>query len=609
MFIRATPVPRKDGSRAYTYRLVRSERVGDRVRQKTLLNLGVGFDLPREQWRPVAQLTRRLLHGEEPLFEVEPEVRRVAEDLVRRLRGRQSRAAPRGARGKSVMRVDLDSLAHEDARSVGGERLSLEALEQLGFRALLRERGLSERDARIATALVMAKMLHPTSELGTERWLRDRSATLELLELDRGVGVSDTKLLRMGDQLWRHRKALQDGLYARERRLLGQPGAIVFYDLSNTWHTGGRTGGSELLRFGRSKQKRNDCRLVTLGLSLDSFGFPAGFEVLPGNISEPKTLAGALRRLSGSGEGSEKPTVVMDAGIMTEANLKWLREEGYGWITVSRTGRPVPPEREPDVTVRTRAKHEVRAWKLEEEDGELRLCAVSEGRKATEDRVLARRRQKFEAELTRLHEGLTIPHRTKKYAPVLQRVGRLKERYSRVQQQYEIEVEKGRGAKATAVKWSRRKAHGAADASAGACLMRTSHGDWDLERILRTYWRLTGIEATFRSLKADLGLRPVWHRKDQRIAAHLFIALLAYHAVHLIRTRLRAAGIRWSWSTIRDRLAPWVRVTTTLRGADGSLIVNRQDVRPAADLVSVAKAMGVKVGLHRRRGVEPPGRG
>ncbi len=142
---------------------------------------------------------------------------------------------------------------------------------------------------------------------------------------------------------------------------------------------------------------------MTLRLSPDSFGCPAGFEVLPGNISEPKTLAGALRRLSGSGE----ETVVMDAGIMTEANPKWLREEGYGWITVSRTGRPVPPERAPDVTVRTRAKHEVRAWKLEEEDGEPRLCAVSEGRKATENGVLARRRQKFEAELTRLHEGPT----------------------------------------------------------------------------------------------------------------------------------------------------------------------------------------------------------
>ncbi len=383
----------------------------------------------------------------------------------------------------------------------------------------------------------------------------------------------------------------------------------MFYDLTNTWHTGGRTTEGELLRFGRSKQKRSDCRLVTLGLALDGAGFVRQFEVLPGNVSEPATLESSVRRLEGGlREGERRPTVVMDAGIATEENLGWLREQGYDWITVSRSKRPAPPEGEPEAQLRTAAGHEVRAWRLGEESGELRLCAVSEGRKATDEAALARYRARYEGELSRLHEGLTIRYRMKRHDRVVEKVGRLKERFARVGKQYEVKVEKGKGPNATAVKWNRREKYEEADASAGAYLLRTSHRDWELEKVLRTYWRLTGVEATFRSLKVDLGLRPIWHRKDARIAAHLFIALLAYHAVRLIRTRLRAAGIRSSWSTLRDRLRPWGRVTTTMRTEDGSLIVNRQDVRVGAELAEVGRLMGVRPGLYRRRHVEAAAR-
>ncbi len=108
-------------------------------------------------------------------------------------------------------------------------------------------------------------------------------------------------------------------------------------------------------------------------------------------------------------------------------------------------------------------------------------------------------------------------------------------------------------------------------------------------------------EATFRALKTELGLRPIWHVKHSRIAAHLFLAVLAYHAVHLIRTRLKARGIRLSWDSIRTRLRPWVRMTTTIRETNGRLIVNRQDVRPPAQVAQIARAAGVEPHHHRRR--------
>ncbi len=109
-----------------------------------------------------------------------------------------------------------------------------------------------------------------------------------------------------------------------------------------------------------------------------------------------------------------------------------------------------------------------------------------------------------------------------------------------------------------------------------------SASDWGTEQIVRTYWRLTEIEATFRSLKTELGLRPIWHVKHSRIAAHLFLAVLAYHAVHLIRTRLKARNIPLSWDGIRTRLRPWVRMTTTIRETNGLIGIGRMSVlRPS----------------------------
>ena len=606
VYIRATKTHTKDGKTAKSYRLSRSVRIGDKVRQESLLNLGVDYPVPKEQWRDVVLVTEVLLAGQRPMLAVPPDIEAAAEDLVRRLRTQglaRSRAETPGRDG-AVATVDLDSLEHEDARSAGGERVCLAGLEELGFRDLLREQGVGGRDARVATALVVAKMLHPSSEREALRWLQGDSAALELLNLDRGKALSLQKLYRTGDVLWRFRRELQAGLFRRERKLLELPDTIVFYDLTNTWYTG--RPDEKLLRFGRSKERRNNCPLVTLALSLDGAGFPRGCEVLAGDVSEAATLAAALARFeaevgAGDGQGGKKPTVILDAGIATEENIAWLRERGYGWICVSREVRPAPPEGEADITLTTSAKQEVAVWKLDGDGAEVRLYAVSEAKQATEEAMLARQRERYEAALQHLHEGLTIPHRRKLFEKVVEMVGRLRERYAGVSSQYEVQVTKGEGANATAVRVTRPKRYGARDAGAGSYLLRSSHPDWNTEEIVRTYWRLTEIEATFRALKTELGLRPIWHLKHRRIAAHLFLAVLAYHAVHLIRTRLKARGIPLSWDSIRTRLRPWVRVTTTIRETNGRLIVNRQDVRPPAQVAQIARATGVEPHHYRWR--------
>ena len=619
MFIRRVQTrPRAGSLQPYaSFRLVRSVRSGSSVRQLTLLNLGAHFSVPQQQWPALCELVEAIRSGQTPLIEPAPDLLQAAQQIADRL----SLSALPDSASNDLAHVHLDSLDHRLVRSVGPERLALHALRELRFTDALHDLGVSSRDARIASALVLARMLHPSSEREAHAWLSQHSAALELLGLDSGAPLSLAKLYRIGDLLWHHRQALETALFRRERRLLELPPTIAFYDLTNV-HYHGRPRAD--LRHGRSKQKRSDCPLVTLGLTLDAAGFPCRSEILPGNVCEPATLAKAITRLGQLLGDGPRPTVVMDAGLSTAKTIAWLRAQAYDWITVRRGGAD-PPAQDPELSFRTRHGTAARAWRLRSADGESELCLWSEERQAKDDAILAKQRERFERELRALHEGLAKKGCTKRYDKVVERLGRLKERYKRVSRQYELHVEQaqpaptgqagppgppGRKAQrpksgqprlAEAVRWERNDQHARKDARAGTYVLRTSHTDWDLERVARTYWQLTEIEATFRSLKSEIGLRPIWHAKQERIRAHLFIAVLAYHGVHLLRRRLGARGIHDSWETIRRKLANWMRLTTTLVTAGGERIECRQDSRPDQAAAALARAAGVQPQLHRVR--------
>ncbi len=623
MFIRRVQTrPRTASAQPYaSFRLVRSVRSGNSVRQLTLLNLGAHFSVPQPQWPALCELVAAIRSGHAPLIEPDPELLQTAQQIADRL----SLSALPDSADDDLAHVHLDSLDHRFVRSVGPERLALHALRELRFADALHQLGVSSRDARIASALVLARMLHPSSEREAHAWLSQHSAALELLGLDSGAPLSLAKLYRIGDLLFHHREALETALFRRERSLLELAPTIAFYDLTNV-HYHGRPRAD--LQHGRSKQKRDDCPLVTLGLTLDAAGFPCRSEILPGNVSEPATLERAITRLGRLLGDGPRPTVVMDAGLSTAATIAWLSAQGYDWITVRRGGAD-PPGEDPELSFRTRHGTAAKAWRLRTQDGESELCLWSAERQAKDDAILAKQRERFEGELQALHAGLTKKGCTKRYDKVVERLGRLKERYKRVSGQYELRVERApatsdepaeaAGAEgrqqprkkssqpplAAALRWQRNDQHARKDARAGTYVLRTSHTDWDLERVARTYWQLTEIEATFRSLKSEIGLRPIWHAKQDRIRAHLFIAVLAYHGVHLLRRRLGAHGIHDSWQTIRRKLANWMRLTTTLVSAEGERIECRQDSRPDSEAAALARAAGVQPQLHRVRSRTP----
>ena len=223
------------------------------------------------------------------------------------------------------------------------------------------------------------------------------------------------------------------GLFGNTQELLGFDETIVFYDLTNTYYTGRQRG--TLLKYGRSKEKRSDCPLVTLAVVLDGSGFPRTANILPGNTCEPNTLRQAIAQLNG-----DKPTVIMDAGIATAANLAYLKEQGLDWICVQRTKTPVVPDRKPDETFQTTTQTQVRAWALGVQDHVQKVYLHSAARQAVSDQILHKKRTEFESAMAYLNEGLGGKGRPKKQAVIERKVGRLTEKYKIVAYQYEVKV-------------------------------------------------------------------------------------------------------------------------------------------------------------------------
>ena len=380
-------------------------------------------------------------------------------------------------------------------------------------------------------------MAQPSSERAARRWLGERSALGELLGVEFAT-FGPMRLYRASDALMAHREAIEHHLFDRAMDLFDLRPTVTLYDLTNTYFEGEARGQPKALR-GHSKDKRTDCPLLTLGLVLDASGFVRRSQVFAGNVREHHTLAGMLDAL----DAPRAALVVMDRGIATEDRLHWLREQGYRYLVVSRERtRHFDPEAA--LRIETASKHGVHLHKVLSDDGqEVRLYCFSEERAAKERGIAERFAQRFESALTELSQGLSKPRTRKRLDQVWQRIGRLKEKSRGIAQHYDIELDTDEsGQRATAVRFTRRPLSGTMMTHPGVYCLRSSETDWDEATLWRTYFTLTDLEAVFRSLKSELGLRPVYHHKPIRADGHLFITVIAYQLVQVIRTRLRQAA-------------------------------------------------------------------
>ena len=226
--------------------------------------------------------------------------------------------------------VAVDSLELTRPRSVGVEHAGLAAMSWLGLDAVMRDVGLSAVQLAAAAASVIGRMAAPGSELATFRWVTERSALGELLEVD-FEAMPLIRLYRTSDLLVRHREKIEEALFRNITDLFELNTTVTLYDLTNTYFEGDAAGNDKAAR-GHSKEQRSDCPLVTLGLVLDGSGFVRRSKMFAGNVTEGTTLAEMLQGLAASAGA----LVIMDRGIATEANIDWLKQRGYRYLVVSR---------------------------------------------------------------------------------------------------------------------------------------------------------------------------------------------------------------------------------------------------------------------------------
>ena len=431
----------------------------------------------------------------------------------------------------------------------------------------LLELGMKESDCKLALALIIGRAAFPGSERRTFHLLQNSSATAELLDLE---SYSLKQLYNISDELLKHKEKIEEHLENREKSLFNLEDTIILYDLTNTYFEGSMSKNPKA-HHGRSKEKRADCPLVTMGLVLDEHGFPKRSKFFPGNVSEPATLQSMVEALSSRAE--EKPIVVMDAGLATDKNLLWLKENHYPHLTVVRqkSEKLVKAEESGDwKIIKKTATNEVTAvWKKHEQSHERYLHCMSTARAKKEQEMQTAKQQKLEKELTELKEGLSKPQYMKSSKLVEQKIGRLREKYKRIAKFYTIAVEHcEETGRATNLSWEvdQEKVH--ADFE-GSYYLRTSVQDISEEKLWQIYIMLTQVESAFREMKSTLGLRPVYHHLENRVDGHMWITLLAYHLTHSIRHQLQLDHIDLSWNSIRDIMGTQIRVSTKINQADG----------------------------------------
>jgi len=590
MYIRQTKTSHAITGEAYTtFRLVASKRIGGKVRQQTLLNLGRNFTLQQEEWPQLCSRIDEILSGQISLLPVSEGIEKLAQRYAARLIiGRQAADPEETGKSVSYQEVDIDSLELVQPRSIGVEHAGLAALQELELPQILASVGLNGVQQAAAIGSIIGRMAQPGSELATYGWLTGHSGLGELLEVDYEA-MPLMRLYRTSDLLVKHRQTIEPMVFSRISDMFSLPTTVTLYDLTNTYFEGEMAGNGKAQR-GHSKEKRTDCPLVTLGLVLDGSGFVRRSRMFEGNATEGATLEEMLTGLA----APEGALVIMDRGVATEDNIGWLTAHHYRYLVVSRErNRQFDAEQAVDVV--TASKSTVHIQRVVSEDGsEVRLFCHSEERQEKENAITQRFTKIFEEGLTKLAAGLQSPRGEKRRDKLLQRIGRLQEKSHGIGQHYRIETTPDEtGNTVIGLTWERLPVAGSRLTHPGVYCLRTNELNWDETTLWQTYIMLTDLEAVFRSLKSELGLRPIYHQKENRTEGHLFITVLAYQAVQVLRRRLKLHGINESWGSLRKVFAGQCRVTATFKQRDGRTLHVRKTTMAESKLKRLYDVLGL----------------
>ena len=606
-------------------RLVESYRNHcDRVCHRTILNAGYLDGLSTDQLNLIQKiLTAKVANYDKPLFELpyteDTTVIRYVDEFYQRmiiekridvLVEKRDKKVLR--RGKDLQMIDLNSIRNKDIREIGAEWLSYQAMRQLHIAPFLDNLGWSEEQIRLAQTHIISRAVYPGSELETTRWIRENSAVCEITGYDIEQITKD-RLYAISKKLYAEKEALEQHLSVRTNELFDIQDRIILYDLTNTYFEG-RKQGSKLAKFGRSKEKRNDAKLVVLGLVINPEGFIKYSSILEGNMADSKTLEGMINKLRiKTSSSARKALVVIDAGIASEENLKMILDNGYDYLCVSRSSlnKYIIEAGATTVSVTDNRKQKIELCQVKSGNKTDYYLKVESHTKELKERSMNEQfRSRFEAGLQKIADSLAKKGGVKQEDKVYERIGRLKQKYPSIQRYFDIVAEVNDLPETkqkkkvtqpdnlikhivTAIKWSVKEGVDI-NARSGVYFLRTSLQAKTEENVWQFYNTIRDIEATFRVLKSDLDLRPIYHQKDENTMAHLHLGLLAYWLVNTIRHQLKQYGIHSGWREIVRTMNTQKAVTTLAQNNHEEVIMIRRCSEPNQQVRKLYDALKYK---------------
>ena len=547
----------------------------NKPRQKILLSLGEA-NLPKEIWKAVAEEVENRIKGISSFLKPSQQVSEWAEKIFKAItkkntKNLQDEGTQESQSNIENITVNVAEISHSDTTELGSLLPIMKAWDSLKFTEVFSNLGWNPVQIRDIMVSVFNRLLDPCSENGLADWVATTSLG-DLLNTPMRKLKKD-RFYRVTDLLHKHKETIEKELRGKEVSLFDLEETIILYDMTNTYFEGICERNTKSQR-GMSKEKRSDAPLLSIALVLDGEGFLIRHDIFEGNRHDSVTLLPIIKKLQKNAGSNKKPLIILDSGFASESNLAELRKKKLDYIVVGKRPTRIAYSEEFktfdfDVIKDREKKPSVKIAIKETEDENILLCQ-SESRGEKEKAIISKAEDRYLKDLEKLKSRID-KGRLKNKNTIQKSLGKLLERHSRVSRYYQVDFDE----KSFLLTWTRiDEKYESALAFSGSYYLRTSRKDLKKEEIWKLYMTLTRVEYGFKTLKSYLGLRPVYHQREDRCDSHIFITTLAYRLLHWIEYTLRKEGDKRSWPTIRRLLKTHAYTTITLPSSTEDKVIH-----------------------------------
>lgn len=435
-------------SKNTTLQLVENNRVGEKIRQRIVVSLGVGFDVAPELRRKVAAAVEQKLLGQQILFD-DVQISQLSDRIVKKIQteGRwasitktmatRPNAAPE--QSSQIAEVYIDQVEHGNDRILGPLLLGHTFWNRLGFPRILKQCDFNTRQIQTAEISVLNRLIAQNSEHAIPDWIKTVAAE-DLINKSAEEFAHD-RFYKISDKLLTHQQTIEKQLYENEKSLFNLNNSIYLYDLTNTYFEGLCAKNPKAQFNKNQKEKRTDCRQIVIALVLDQEGFIRRHHIFNGKTADVSSLEDILKLLESDFQDAQLPTIIMDRGIASDDNVELLKSKELKYIIATRSGEEKPFIDDfinADFKVLNNKKNQIVEVFLKKQDDQTYLLCRSEARKSKEQAMRNQAEERLENDLLKLKNLIDTGKRSEP-AMVERAIGRIKERHSRVSHYYEIE--------------------------------------------------------------------------------------------------------------------------------------------------------------------------